>query len=456
MDSQATTENHLDHAALTRRQALGRLSLAACAPVVLAGCGSDSSAPERAEATDAPDTPGEGPTVAVPEQEPVVRVRVLRVRRQRDEAEIGAPQQWLRVGATDDPQHPFVVRGPVTARLDAGEWSIVDSAGGRHQFQTLRTIDIATIDPRHSTLSIGDRTYPGSLRLAARTDEGQGAYDVVNHVTLEAYLPGVVARELFNHWHLETHMAQAIAARSFACTEQAFFRKRHYDLTNTTRSQVYVGSVTHQRAIDAVAMTRGRLLAFEGGVVPGYYCSCCGGVSALASDAIGSNPINTLRPLRGRGLQSACSNAPVYSWEVVRAVDRLSDGLLQYGRRAGVTDLGKVGSLKAISIRARNPHGRPTRYAVVGAGGTEIELSAEQMRRAINAAGAGTASARTLRSSNFTVQIESGVATIRGHGFGHGVGLCQYGSQAMAQQGSTHDQILGWYYPDVEIADAYG
>ena len=74
-----------------------------------------------------------------------------------------------------------------------------------------------------------------------------------------------------------THAAQAIAARSFACSEHAQFGHRHYELTNTASSQVYVGSVKHHRAVEAVAMTRGTVLSYDGLLVPGSYSSCCGG-----------------------------------------------------------------------------------------------------------------------------------------------------------------------------------
>jgi stage II sporulation protein D len=274
---------------------------------------------------------------------------------------------------------------------------------------------------------------------------------------MEDYLPGVVVAELFNHWRIETRAAQAIAARSFAASEHQWFRsRREWDVTNTAHSQVYRGRTDHGPSLEAVEMTRGVVLGFKGGLVPGYYSSCCGGIAANALDAIGSNPINDMRPLTGRSGQDVCTSKSIARWTIDRDVPRLTKRLATWGRRGRRSNLGDLEQVATIEPTARNEHGRPTRYAVGDTTGRTVELSAERLRRAANFSGDGmTAPQRRLWSSHVKVTIRDGTASFAGQGIGHGVGLCQYGAETLARAGTGHDEILRWYYPDVRVVNAY-
>ncbi|MHC5002844.1 MAG: SpoIID/LytB domain-containing protein, partial [Planctomycetota bacterium] len=419
--------------------------------------------PERAAADDV--GPGVGPDeagparVELPAFEPRVRVRVHRSRGRRGSVAIGADEQWIRVEPIEPEGAAIVLRGPVVVRLDDREgWSVEDHLGFRPPLRGTAPLELSSIDPRQPAVRMGETTFPGALRAVVRADdEGPGAFDVVNHVPLEAYLPGVLARELFGHWHPRTFMAQAVAARSFACAEHAYFTgRRHYDMTSTTRSQVYGGLVSSDRAVDAVAMTRGRVLAWEQGLVPGYYCSCCGGTPATAVDAIGSHPINRVPPLRGSGPETACRDAPVFSWKLVLDARRLAAGLARWGRRERIDGLAGLTGITAIEVTERNPHGRPIGHLVRGDGDLAVPLAAERLRRGVNAVTAEILpQGRPLRSSAFLVEVAGDEVTFAGNGFGHGVGLCQYGAEARARDGQEHDQIVEWYYPGAGIAQAY-
>ncbi|MHC5025749.1 MAG: SpoIID/LytB domain-containing protein [Planctomycetota bacterium] len=428
-----------------QRTRLAPTALAALA--LLGGCGRSESEPSGAGAAAATSAP----LVAMPDAEPIVRVRVLRIRK-AESVEIGADGQWLRIAdASGDPTSTMIARGPVDVARTGTRWSV-----GPHSI-TAPTVDISSIDPDRPTIDVNGAAHPGLLRMVARPKASARAFDVVNHVGVEAYLPGVLARELYGHWHVETFMAQAIAARSFACSEQAnFARTRHYDMTNTTRSQAYAGSDTHRRAIEAVARTRGQVLgdaatdAGADGLVPGYYSSCCGGTPARAADAIGDHPLNALPPLDGRGLDPACGDAPVQVWSVVRDTDRLAR------RLAGSQALTGLRGLRTIEPSTLNTHGRPTHYTVTDATGTAFEIEAESLRRAMDRTVSGLKEpADSLLSSNITVSIAADTVRIAGRGYGHGAGLCQYGAEGRAANGATHAEILAWYYPGSTIVTAY-
>ena len=443
---------------------MARLAMLLGGAAVLPACDRRSTSTESAAAVEAqrrstaPDARPRQVRHRLPPVEPVVRVRVGKIRGSAAPVRIGAERQWVRLSPVDADagQARIALHGPLRVRIGDSGWSIIDARGFRPSLDGLEPVELSAVDSAEGLLAFEDRRYPGSIRLVARTDLGPPAFDLVNHVAVEAYLPGVVAKELYQHWHPQTHAAQAIAARSFACSEHAQFGHRHYELTNTASSQVYIGSVKHRRALEAVAVTRGTVLGYDGLLVPGYYSSCCGGLAANAMDAIGPSPLNDVPPLHGREGEDVCVDAPVFRWTVERPEPALRQRLIAYGRAKKHGDLPKLARLTSIEVAASNRHRRPTRYAITDEAGLTAQLSAEGMRDAVNYDGSGLQSPkRRLWSSNITVAVRDGRAVFEGRGFGHGVGMCQYGAETLARDGRDYRGILAWYYPGADLVRAY-
>lgn len=416
-------------------------------------------------------------------------MRVLRhpiVGRRSDPIRFGSPGQWIRLTQVDtaaaggaqpgivvtpgQPQpgtlwRPAVAddgavtfRSPLRIEHRIGRWRIVDGWGGCAEIDSERILQIESGVPEVSLVTAKDVPYPGILRLVQRGEGSDRSIDVVNHVPLEDYLPGVLAGELYSHWHLHAHAAQAVAARSFAICEQVhYLKRRHYDVTDTHHSQVYRGAKGHERAFEAVDITRGRVLAWDDALVPGYYSSCCGGAAARAVDAIGPNPVNDIPPLHGRAGTDVCTAAPRYSWQIDRRRDVLADRLAAYGRQRGDRDLAGLVNIASIRIDHRNEHGRPTHFLLTDGREAAVEIPAETLRIACNYEGDRRLPSlkQRLHSSNFTVGRIGRNLTFEGHGHGHGVGLCQYGAQTRAEQGQHWTSILAWYYPQAQITAAY-
>ncbi|MHC4447271.1 MAG: SpoIID/LytB domain-containing protein [Planctomycetota bacterium] len=426
---------------LSRRAFLGSLAVVASAAVP-SGCRRDSQAAASAKRRSAADASSALP--GLPGAEPVVRVRVLKVRGPRT-LQLGADGDWIRLSRVDDKGQTLAgvaMAGPLEIVNDAG-WSITDAKGFQLRWGGLETISISGLEDDDPTIALGQRRYPGSIRLAPRSDAGPEAFDVVNHVAMESYLPGVVTKELYD-------------PRSFACAEHAeYSKRRHYELTDSASSQAYIGSVDHRRARDAVTMTRGMVLSYDGTLVPGYYSSCCGGVSACGVDAIGRRPINDLPPLRGRGKGDVCTGASVYQWLIERPAESLRQRLMAFGQAQRRQDLAKVGRIATIDVVARNEHGRPTRYAIADGDGKRVELSAASLRRAANWSVDGLPDPKRLWSSYLEVTVDEDRVRFDGRGYGHGVGLCQHGAEALARDGKDHQAILAWYYPGAQVVVAY-
>lgn len=414
--------------------------------------------PENPPAGESAPSPLEVPVGSpLPVHEPMMRIRIHRVRDRA--AEIRLDTRGGRILAN---HLAYGGRGlefvaPLVIRSDVRGWLIEEANGRITKAEGVGEVVFTDSESGSIELLPRDRHYPGALHLSWRSDVGPGAFDVVNHVALESYLPGVLASELFSHWHVETFKAQAIAARSFASSEHAYFEsRRHYDVTDTVSSQVYAGEVDLGKASVATRATRGVVLEYETRLVPGYYSSCCGGIAARAVDVIGSNPINAIKPLDGRGEHDVCTDAPVYEWVVRRSVDRLARRIAAYGERRGNEPLAMLERIQAFEVMESNRHGRPTRYRIVPAEGEPVELGAESLMRAMNHSNDDMdAPEDSLRSSFIEVESAGNEFVITGHGFGHGAGLCQYGAQALAKQGRSFIDILVWYYPGAELFSAY-
>ncbi len=153
----------------------------------------------------------------------------------------------------------------------------------------------ASADPEQHPVRYNEKPYRGRLEVFANT---KGALTVVNVLTLEDYVRGVVPNELSpGGWpELEALKAQAVAARTYAVSNLGRFASEGYDLTPDTRSQVYGGrSTEHPLSDRAVLETRGRIATYKGAPIVAYYTSTCGGRTEDGENIFGGSPVAYLR-----------------------------------------------------------------------------------------------------------------------------------------------------------------
>ena len=464
--------------ALLRRDFLKRVSMVGLGSCLLTGCDAGCSKQKSRDVIVQP-IPAESEDVErpiIPVEEPDIRVRIATVR---------SPTEPLLIDNDSDQHHRWVMmrqvgtqriekalQSPITVQRLGDEWIVSESTGLSPTIDRMCQLEFFTeprSDSRDPNIMIGDRSYPGKVRLVAtdgasvdETDKPASDFDVMNYIGVERYLPGVLAKELYQHWHAETFAAQAIAARSFVIAEMQFYQnRRHFDVTATQQSQAYIGNTDLKVALEAGRKTRGIVLSWDKTLVPGYYSSCCGGIAANGVDGIGPNPINDIPPLRTRAEPDACKDAPVYSWNVTRSHDDLLKRLRAYGKSYGEKRLAEADVIDAIEVIERNAYGRPTKFRVETMRGTKKQITlidARRLRGLIDYRGSGLSSPKTRLKSSF-VKIDiagNGSVNIDGRGFGHGVGLCQYGAEALANRGISHEQMLPMFYPEAELVAAYG
>jgi stage II sporulation protein D len=422
--------------------------------------------------------------------EPVVRVRILAEAR---EIAFSGPAS-LSIAPPSRPAAERTLSTPVTiTRLPTG-WLLRDAAGAPSVFGNAglsgppESLRVRSAGP--AMLTINGSPHPGECVLVPRTAPGPDSpprvapvlgtdgsapavsptvptvlpFDVIEHLGIESYLPAVLSRELLPTWSLTAYKAQAVAARTYALheRERSTMLGEAYDLESNQLDQVYGGSVDHPVAARAVAETRGRVLTFEGRILRAYFSSTCGGRPAAAKDVWPTTKgfeFNLDAPIQGsQGADAACASSPRASWTITRPRDDLSMRLAAYGRDQNLSIRG-LRSLLRVEPAKRTPDGRPTAYKVFDASGKWHPLSAEQLRTACNWVGSSgrpavTAQTRVLSGdAEFTAKGADFIIT--GRGFGHGVGLCQYGAEGMARRGATPEEILLHYYSGATIETRY-
>lgn len=279
------------------------------------------------------------------------------------------------------------------------------------------------ITPRDDAeLDVSGKPYPGRLRIT----KGKGGLLCVNLVPVERYVKGVVGREMYASWPPEALKAQAVASRSFVLAHHAR-RKRHpYDVT--TQSQQY-GSGVHPAVEAAVNATRGEVLTYAGKPATGYFCSSCGGHTVSAENAFGGKDEPHIT-----GLSSPyCEGCPRYRWRLKVTTKALSDRL--FGAGSGRRVL-------ALQCLGRRPDGRVRAVRVYTSDG-DVDMPVREFRKKLGSHDVG--------SALFRVKPAPGGFLLEGRGFGHGVGLCQYGAKTMAERGADHRAILRHFYPNLTL-----
>jgi len=273
-----------------------------------------------------------------------------------------------------------------------------------------------------SQLFVNGRPYRGALLIGRN---GDGTLDVVNQLDLEEYLYGVVAAEMSPDWPDTALQVQAIASRSYAVARARFNAYDGFDVKAGEQDQAYGGAgVETQSAVNAVDATHGVVIVYNDHIVKAYYSSCDGGYTADGSALEDPQPYLRAAP------DPYASESPHLAWKASVPLADFTQAL-----RAGVGD---VGDVAAIHLGPADESGRLISVTVVGSAGSRT-ISGTLFRKL-----AGTHVVKSTRIA--AIDIDGDVISVTGSGFGHGVGMSQWGAKGMADAGFGIYQILGFYY----------
>jgi stage II sporulation protein D len=364
-------------------------------------------------------------------------------------------QDEVAIAATQPPTYTVGDSGEGTLRLPANApitFSLT-SAGWRVGNAVLGNGDLVIRPAAVGSVRVGGTAYRGQYRLVP---VGGKKFDVVNEVDLDDYLKGVLPIELYPKWAEETYKAQAVAARTYALYEKhSATAPRHWDVYADTRSQAYGGiDAETSKSRQAVEDTSGIVLTYgpqgEERIFKAYFSSCCGGVTQSSMDVF-AEPF--IQPLSAQNVGTLCSASTKFNWPpVVLAKAELTRRIKLWAAARGRSEK-DMALVRSAEIVARNVYGRPIRFQVIDVSGHRYSFSAEDFRTAVNTDAGGTS-----LPSSYVENILNDADRVRfvgGHGYGHGVGLCQWCAEARARVGMRHEDILMAAYPGARLLRAY-
>jgi len=318
------------------------------------------------------------------------------------------------------------------------------------------------------------KMYRGYI-YAEKRDNGELL--VLNYVGTDDYVSSVLGKEMSYTWPIEALKAQAVCARNFVLTRGSAHKSYGFDVCTSTHCQVYGGVASeHENTRRAVEETKGVLARFNGELVGLYFFATSGGQTEDVENVWGS-PYGYLKSVED--IYENPEKASRYKWTVSLTREEIQQKL----ETAGVN----IGTLNNITIDSTSPSGRVTKMTFHASGG-EHSVKLEKCRSILGlysqkftvssdsvsalATTSGSASAPYFAQSASgiggvagysvlyengkmgTVKVNEGSAnnyTINGNGYGHGVGMSQWGARGMAENGFTYDQILKHYFTDIEL-----
>lgn len=260
---------------------------------------------------------------------------------------------------------------------------------------------------------INNAGYRGRVLVVPR----ENRVTAINWVDLEAYLYSVLGGEMPTSWPQEALKAQAVAARSYALYQREQNRANLYDVGSDTASQVYRGLAAEAApTIAAVNATRGQVLTYRGRVIEAVFHASSGGMTENVED-IWQQSLPYLR-----SVPDFDQNSPVFRWSQTFSMGEFQQRVPGLGRLLGV-----------INPRT-TPQGRVLSMELQGAEGRR-RFSGTELRQALG-----------LKSNLFTITTVGDTVQVEGRGYGHGLGLSQWGARNLALGGYRYFQILTHYY----------
>lgn len=355
-------------------------------------------------------------------------------------------------------------RGGELLRMPAGATLALRQAGGRIQAQPSATAEaspgtlslselwLEALPDRGglASLQIENRRYRGRLHVRVEASKLRA----INVIALETYLPSVVGSEMPASWPLEALRAQAVAARTYALRNRK--PSAAFDLHSTVASQAYKGLEAETASTrEAVRSTQGLVLMHGNSLINAVFHSSSGGSTENSGD-LWSRQLPYLV-----SVPDYDDSSPVANWEKTLSPQMLASAFAE------------IGGVSRIDVLSTTSSGRVRQARVIGPTGALV-LTGAQLRSRLGLrstlvrfeAAPFTFTAPSLASGS---QLPTGMGSplapplprplappspviiAVGRGFGHGVGMSQWGAYALAQQGRRFEQILQHYYRGVEV-----
>lgn len=286
-----------------------------------------------------------------------------------------------------------------------------------------------------SPIAINGKKYRGDVQVLINP-LNPSTLNTINSVMIEDYLKGVVPAESSASWPLESLKAQTLAARTYAIANWKKRDNMGFDVMSTVSDQVYKGvEIEHPATNQAIKETTGQVILFQGKPINALFFSCSGGHTDNALDVW-----NADLPYI-KGVPDFDQAAPRYTWEQTLSNEKIKEGLTKLGK--------DVGTIKSIKITEYTEFKRAKKVEITGSKGT-VEVDAGKFRLATGLNSTFWESVKVIPNKNKKALPSF---EFDGRGWGHGLGMSQWGARQMAENGKPYEEIIKHYYTNVEIGE---
>lgn len=371
----------------------------------------------------------------------------------------GGIYTYAEAFASDESEAPYLIDKTVTVTV-SDEWTLMCNGAdtGLTQSDFFKASEF---------ICCQGKQYRGDIRLCVKN----GGILIINNISVEEYLYGVVGREMSEGFPIEALKAQAVAARNYTAISMGRHSSEGFDLCNGVHCQAY-GAVAAEgeKVRKAVDETAGVYLKYKGNPVQCYYYSSNGGYSENSENVW----VAELGYLKGKkDPYEDASRIQNYNWTVTFTAEDIRKTLSD-------RDI-DIGDITDVRVKKYSENNHALELEIVGSKGTKSYFKDNiraAMPKSLNSTlftvtkSGGTREISVL-TANGTVQLSSVSGTVlsgngreyintdggeveftfTGSGWGHGVGMSQYGAMFMAEQGFGYEDILKFYFTDTEIDD---
>jgi len=300
------------------------------------------------------------------------------------------------------------------------------------------------------------KRYRGDLLVAV----GDSGTTVINRLTMDSYLRGVVPLEIGNRTAAEfaAVQAQAVAARTYAYKHLT--STRAFDMYATVQDQVYGGVDAEKPQSDsAIATTSDIVVLYNGQPITTPYHSTCGGSTAAVTEVwYNQSDEPYLRPVSDRIPGSDhfyCDPSPRFSWTQNFDAAGLRAVMEKYLASYTNAPKANIGKITDISEQGRTPSGRVRALTVQTESGS-YTLRGNDIRFVLRDPKGAILNSTFFNFRQAKADGEVSSLTIDGRGYGHGIGMCQWGAIGRARAGQNFRTILETYYPGTTIGRIAG
>ncbi len=283
---------------------------------------------------------------------------------------------------------------------------------------------------RDGEIWVNDARYRGEIRILQQFDN---KISVINELDLESFISSVLGSEMPRTWNDDALRAQAVTARTYAMYKKKVRRDDVYHLEMLELA--YRGMAAESSRLSRIVReTKGVVMVYNWNLFPAYFHSTCGGHTEGANHVFGKDNIP---PLNGVAC-GYCNNTKYSSWNT-----NISKSDIEKKLRAANVSVSNIHAVRTVEQGAGR-HG--AKVEIVSANGSR-EMNANEFRLLVGP--------NYLYSTAFDAKNNGKSISFSGRGWGHGVGLCQYGAQSMAGRGFEWTAILHHYYPKTELVRIY-